>query len=204
MSLVTDTSAIHVPTVARAVFDVSGAGDTVAATVACGLAVGMLPEQAAHLANAAAGIVVGKPGTSQVMPSELAAALRHQELGPSNAKIVLAEEAVAYTRLWQSQNRIVGLTNGCFDLLHPGHLSLLRQARGACDRLVVAINSDNSARRLKGQTRPIQTELARAAVLACLDLVDLVVIFSEVTPIALIEAIRPDLLIKGADSLPSG
>jgi D-beta-D-heptose 7-phosphate kinase/D-beta-D-heptose 1-phosphate adenosyltransferase len=116
----------------------------------------MLPEQAAHLANAAAGIVVGKPGTSQVMPSELAAALRHHELGPSNAKIVLAEEAVAYTRLWQSQNRIVGLTNGCFDLL-----SLLRQARGACDRLVVAINSDNSARRLKGQTRPIQTELAR-------------------------------------------
>ena len=199
MSLVTDTSAIHVPTVARAVFDVSGAGDTVAATVACGLAVGMLPEQAAHLANAAAGIVVGKPGTSQVMPSELAAAPRHQELGPSNAKIVLVEEAVAYTRLWQSQNRIVGLTNGCFDLLHPGHLSLLRQARGACDRLVVAINSDNSARRLKGQTRPIQTELARAAVLACLDLVDLVVIFSEVTPIALIEAIRPDLLIKGAD-----
>jgi D-beta-D-heptose 7-phosphate kinase / D-beta-D-heptose 1-phosphate adenosyltransferase len=199
MSLVTEMSAIHVPTVARAVFDVSGAGDTVVATVACGLSVGMLPEEAARLANTAAGIVVGKVGTSQVMPNELAAALRHQELGPTNAKIVLAEEAVAYKRLWQSQNLNVGFTNGCFDLLHPGHLSLLNQARGACDRLVVAINSDDSVRRLKGPTRPIQTELARAAVLACLDMVDLVVIFSDATPIALIEALRPDLLVKGAD-----
>jgi D-beta-D-heptose 7-phosphate kinase/D-beta-D-heptose 1-phosphate adenosyltransferase len=199
MSLVTETSEVHVPTVARAVFDVSGAGDTVAATVACGLSVGMLLEQTAFLANAAAGIVVGKSGTSQVTSSELAAAPRHQEFGANDAKIVLAEEAVTLTRLWQSQNLIVGFTNGCFDLLHPSHLSLLSQAKGACDRLVVAINSDESVRRLKGQTRPIQTELARAAVLAYLDMVDLVVIFSEDTPINLIEALRPDLLIKGAD-----
>ena len=199
MSIVTEDTTLHLPTVARAVFDVSGAGDTVAAAIACAIAVGMDLDEAARLANAAAGIVVAKLGTSQVTPAELATSLRHQEHWTNDAKIVLAEEAAAHVWSWQAQNLKVGFTNGCFDLVHPGHLSLLRQARAACDRLVVAINSDESVRCLKGPTRPVQTELARAAVLACLDLVDLVVIFQEPTPIALIEALRPDVLVKGAD-----
>ena len=199
MSIVTGTTAMHLPTVARAVFDVSGAGDTVAASIAIAIAIGMDLEEAARLANAAAGIVVAKLGTSQVTPAELAASLRHQALGTNDAKIVLAEEAVAHVWSWQAQGLKAGFTNGCFDLVHPGHIALLRQARAACDRLIVAINSDESARFLKGPTRPIQTELARAAVLACFDLVDLVVIFRDPTPLALIEALRPDVLVKGAD-----
>ena len=201
MSIVTEVATTHLPTVARAVFDVSGAGDTVAATIACAIAVGMGVDEAARLANAAAGIVVAKLGTSQVTPAEMVASLRHQEFGTHDAKIVLAQEAAAQVRSWQAQKLTVGFTNGCFDLLHPGHLSLLRQARVACNRLVVAINSDELVRCLKGPSRPVQTELARAAVLACLDLVDLVVIFREPTPITLIEALRPDLLVKGADYL---
>ncbi|HUC10167.1 MAG TPA: D-glycero-beta-D-manno-heptose-7-phosphate kinase [Stellaceae bacterium] len=199
MSIVTETAATHLPTVARAVFDVSGAGDTVAASIACAVAIGMDLEEAARLANAAAGIVVAKLGTSQVTPAELAMSLRHQALGTNDAKIVLPEEAAAHVWSWQAQNLKVGFTNGCFDLVHPGHLALLRQARAGCDRLIVAINSDESVRSLKGPTRPVQTELARAAVLACFDLVDLVVIFRDPTPIALIEALRPDVLVKGAD-----
>ena len=199
MSVVTETDTIHLPTVAREVFDVSGAGDTVAATLACAISVRMPIEQAARLANAAAGVVVGKLGTSQVTSSELAASLRIIELGRSDAKIILATEAVAHVQSWRSQGLRVGFTNGCFDLLHPGHLALLRQGKAACDRLVVAVNSDESVRRLKGTTRPVQNELARAAVLASLETVDRVIIFSEDTPIALIEALRPDVLIKGAD-----
>ena len=199
MSIVTEAAATHLPTVARAVFDVSGAGDTVAATIACAIAVGMGLDDAARLANAAAGIVVAKLGTAQVTSAEIATSLRHQEFGTHDAKIVLPGEAAAQVRSWQAQKLAVGFTNGCFDLLHPGHLSLLRQARAACNRLVVAINSDKSVRCLKGPNRPVQTELARAAVLTCLDLVDLVVIFGEPTPIALIETLRPDLLVKGAD-----
>jgi D-beta-D-heptose 7-phosphate kinase/D-beta-D-heptose 1-phosphate adenosyltransferase len=199
MSIVTENSAAHLPAVARAVFDVSGAGDTVAAAIACATAIGIELDEAARLANAAAGIVVAKLGTSQVTRAELAASLRHQVQGTTDAKIVLAEEAAAHVWSWRAQNLRVGFTNGCFDLVHPGHVSLLRQARAACDRLVVAINSDASVRRLKGPARPVQTELARAAVLAGFDLVDLVVIFADATPTSLIELLRPDILVKGAD-----
>ena len=199
MSIVTETAATHLPAVARAIFDVSGAGDTVAASIACATAIGIELDEAARLANAAAGIVVAKLGTSQVTRAELAASLRQQALGTADAKIVLAEEAAAHVWSWRAQHLTVGFTNGCFDLVHPGHVSLLRQARAACDRLIVAINSDQSVRRLKGLARPIQPELARAAVLACFDLVDLVVIFPDDTPIALLELLRPDLIVKGAD-----
>ncbi len=199
MTVVTADSHVHLPTIARQVFDVSGAGDTVVATLACALAAGTELETAARLANAAAGVVVGKLGTSLVTPEELASMARHQESDEADRKIVLRHEAAAVVEQWRRQGWKVGFTNGCFDLLHPGHLSLLRQARNACDRLVVGINTDDSVRRLKGESRPIQSELARAAVLASLELVDLVVLFGEDTPLALIEAIRPDVLVKGAD-----
>lgn len=124
---------------------------------------------------------------------------RHQESDEADRKIMLQHEAAAVVEQWRRQGWKVGFTNGCFNLLHPGHLSLLRQARTACDRLVVGSNTDDSVRRLKGENRPVQSELARAAVLASLQLVDMVVLYGEDTPLALIEAIRPDLMVKGAD-----
>lgn len=199
MTIVTRDKHVHLPTTARQVFDVSGAGDTVVATLACALARGVELSDAARLANAAAGIVVGKLGTSQVTLEELAATARHQEVAQSDRKIVIRHEAKAIAERWRREGMKVGFTNGCFDLLHPGHLSLLRQARHSCDRLVVGINTDESVQRLKGPTRPVQSELARATVLASLETVDLVVLFGEETPRELIEAVRPDVLVKGAD-----
>ncbi len=199
MSVVTADDVTHLPTMAREVFDVSGAGDTVAAMLACALARGASLPDAARLANAAAGIVVGKQGTAQVTPGELALALRQQDAGDIDAKIASGDEAAAIATQWRERGLRVGFTNGCFDLLHPGHLSLLRQARAACDRLIVGMNDDASVRRLKGESRPIQNQDARATVLASLQLVDLVVPFTEDTPLNLIQSVRPDVLVKGAD-----
>lgn len=199
MSVVTADDAVHLPTMARNVFDVSGAGDTVAAMLACALARGATLPDAARLANAAAGIVVAKLGTAQVTPGEVALALRQQDVGDIDAKIASWDEATAITAQWRERGLTVGFTNGCFDLLHPGHLSLLRQARAACDRLIVGMNDDASVRRLKGETRPIQNQDARAVVLASLQLVDLVVPFCQDTPLELIQVVRPDVLVKGAD-----
>jgi D-beta-D-heptose 7-phosphate kinase/D-beta-D-heptose 1-phosphate adenosyltransferase len=159
----------------------------------------MDPVEAAALANAAAGVVVGKIGTAVVHGAELARAMRIFDRNAEDAKVVPLNEAVHAVEAWRAERRTIGFTNGCFDLLHPGHLSLLRQAKAACDRLVVGLNSDESVRRLKGPERPVQHEAARAQVLASLELVDLVVIFEEDTPLALIETLRPDLLVKGAD-----
>ena len=189
----------HLAAEAREVFDVSGAGDTVIATLAGAIAAGVPLEEAAHLANLAAGVVVGKVGTAVVRRSELLAAYHHQEWVAGEAKVLPPEGAVDRVEGWRRQGRRVGFTNGCFDLLHPGHISLLQQARAACDRLVVGLNSDESVRRLKGDSRPVQSELARATVLASLSLVDLVVIFGEDTPLELIRMLRPEVLIKGAD-----
>ncbi|MBL28601.1 MAG: bifunctional heptose 7-phosphate kinase/heptose 1-phosphate adenyltransferase [Rhodospirillaceae bacterium] len=189
----------HLPAVAREVFDVSGAGDTVIATFALGLAVGMPLRDAAELANAAAGIVVGKVGTATVRPAELIHALHTSEMEATDRKVAPAAAAAEILAGWRRRNARIGFTNGCFDLLHPGHVSLLRQARAACDRLVVGLNSDASVRRLKGDGRPVQSETARAMVLASLAAVDLVVVFAEDTPLRLIELLRPDVLIKGAD-----
>ncbi|SNR94566.1 MULTISPECIES: bifunctional D-glycero-beta-D-manno-heptose-7-phosphate kinase/D-glycero-beta-D-manno-heptose 1-phosphate adenylyltransferase HldE [unclassified Azospirillum] len=199
MSVVTADAAVHLPTMAREVFDVSGAGDTVVAMLACALSRGAALADAARLANAAAGIVVGKQGTAQVTPGELALALRQQDAGDIDAKIASQDEASAIAAQWRERGLRVGFTNGCFDLLHPGHLSLLRQARAACDRLIVGMNDDASVRRLKGESRPIQNQDARAAVLASLQLVDLVVPFTQDTPLELIQLVRPDVLVKGAD-----
>ena len=192
-------AAAHLPAEAREVFDVSGAGDTVISTLAAALASGLSLVDAATLANAAAGIVVGKVGTAVVYPDELASKLREHELSSIEVKVVTRESAEDIAAGWRRKGLSVGFTNGCFDLLHPGHVSLLTQSRALCDRLVVGLNSDASVTRLKGPTRPIQRDIARATVLASLASVDLVVIFEEDTPEKLIEAIRPDVLIKGGD-----
>jgi D-beta-D-heptose 7-phosphate kinase / D-beta-D-heptose 1-phosphate adenosyltransferase len=180
------------------VYDVSGAGDTVVAVVAAALGAGLDTIDAARLANVAAGIVVGKVGTAVAYPTELVACLGGRE--PDTAdKVMPRAQALELVERWRRQGLRIGFTNGCFDLLHPGHVSLITQAKAACDRLVVGLNSDRSARRLKGPTRPIQLELARSAVLASLSAVDLIVIFEEDTPIELIRVIRPKVLVKGAD-----
>jgi D-beta-D-heptose 7-phosphate kinase/D-beta-D-heptose 1-phosphate adenosyltransferase len=200
MVLVTSEGNVaRLPAEAREVFDVSGAGDTVVATVAAALAIGARLEEAAALANVTAGIVVGKVGTAAAYASELAQALRHHDLSKAEAKALVLEAARDRVELWRRQGLKVGFTNGCFDLLHPGHVSLLSQAKAACDRLVVGLNSDASIARLKGPGRPVQSEIARTTVLASLATVDMVVIFGEDTPARIIEKLRPDVLVKGAD-----
>ena len=183
---------------AREVFDVSGAGDTVVAVLAAAMGTGASLGDAARLANAAAGVVVGKIGTAVVEPTELEAALLNRDTIEQRKTLPLSL-ALDQVARWRRGRLKIGFTNGCFDLLHPGHISLLDQAKAACDRLIVAINSDASVVRLKGPDRPVQNQEARAAVLSSLAAVDLVVVFDADTPIELIEAIRPDVLVKGAD-----
>src|SRR5580658_8252376 len=188
----------HVPTAAPEVFDVSGAGDTVVAALALALAAGASVTTSARIGNAAAGIAVGKRGTAVVHARELSAALGGARAG-DDPKIVDNETAAAVVADWQAHGLRVGFTNGCFDLLHPGHVELLKRSRAACGRLVVALNNDASVRRLKGETRPVQNEHARSIVMAAIDSVDLVTLFPEDTPLRLIELLKPNYLIKGAD-----
>jgi len=188
----------HVPTVASQVFDVSGAGDTVVAALALALAAGASVATAARIGNAAAGIAVSKRGTAAVHAEELSAVLGGVKTG-DDPKIVGNGVAAAIVADWKAKGLKVGLTNGCFDLLHPGHVELLKRSRAACDRLVVALNDDASVRRLKGETRPVQNEHARSIVMAAIDSVDLVTLFDEDTPLRLIGLLKPDYLIKGAD-----
>lgn len=199
MLLVSATGQERLAADARDVFDVVGAGDTVAAVLAAALGAGAGLSAAAELANVAAGIVVGKVGTAVATAAEISAALRWRELARDEQKVVSLSVLEDDIRRWRRQSLAIGFTNGCFDLIHPGHISLLRQARAVCDRLVVGLNSDASVRRLKGADRPVQPESARALVLASLANVDRVVVFAEDTPQRLIEAIRPDVLVKGAD-----
>lgn len=189
----------HLPAEVREVYDVSGAGDTVIAVLGAALAARMIPLDAARLANVAAGIVVGKVGTAVVRPDELVHALHIARLMQAEAKIVSLETVTEQVAVWRRSRLRIGFTNGCFDLLHPGHVSLLRQARATCDRLIAGLNSDASVKRLKGDGRPIQDEMSRAAVLASLADIDRIVVFTEDTPLKLIDAIRPDVLVKGAD-----
>jgi D-beta-D-heptose 7-phosphate kinase/D-beta-D-heptose 1-phosphate adenosyltransferase len=197
MSLLDRHGIIHFPAEAAEVFDVSGAGDTVVATLAAGMAAGLDLRIAVRLANLAAGVVVGKVGTAVAREADLLAALSPE--GGALRKIVSAETAADYVERWRRKGWRIGFTNGCFDLLHPGHIHLLEQARAQCDRLVVGLNSDASVGRLKGASRPIQAEAARAAVLASIAATDLVCIFDEDTPERLIEQVQPDVLVKGAD-----
>ncbi len=200
MTLVPATGeATHLPTMALEVFDVSGAGDTVVAALACALAAGVPLLDAVELANLAAGIVVGKVGTAVARAEELKAAALRRERETGEAKVMTLDALLERAEGWRRRGRRIAFTNGCFDLLHPGHVSLLEQAKAACDRLVVGLNTDASARVLKGPGRPVQSETARATVLASLASVDAVVLFAEPTPLTLIEAIRPEVLVKGAD-----
>jgi D-beta-D-heptose 7-phosphate kinase/D-beta-D-heptose 1-phosphate adenosyltransferase len=192
-----DESVTHIPARALEVFDVSGAGDTVVAALALALSVGAPIKTAARIGNAAAGVAVGKRGTAAVRARELSKALGGE--GDGDPKVVDREDAAEIVADWKAHGLKVGFTNGCFDLLHPGHVELLKRARATCDRLVVALNTDASVRRLKGETRPVQNEYARSIVMAAMDSVDLVTLFDEDTPLKLIELVKPDFLIKGAD-----
>jgi D-beta-D-heptose 7-phosphate kinase/D-beta-D-heptose 1-phosphate adenosyltransferase len=184
---------------AREVFDVSGAGDTVVATLAVALASGCSLPDAVELANTAAGIVVGKIGTSVVYRNDLKTALHTQGVTTSGHKIYPPALASEQIDAWKQTGLKVGFTNGCFDLIHAGHLGLINDARAFCDKLVVAINSDDSVRRLKGASRPVNSEMERALLLAELSAVDMVVIFHEDTPETLLTLLKPSVLMKGAD-----
>jgi D-beta-D-heptose 7-phosphate kinase / D-beta-D-heptose 1-phosphate adenosyltransferase len=189
------------PGLAREVFDVSGAGDTVAATLAAALGSGAGIVEAVEAANLAAGIVVGKRGTAVVTAPEIVQELQQRTLISAADKVLRADTLLDHVRQWERSGHRVGFTNGCFDLLHPGHISLLETARANCDRLVVGLNSDQSAARLKGRL-PVQNEVTRALVLASLRSVDAVTIFEEDSPIELIRHIRPQVLVKGRDYQP--
>jgi D-beta-D-heptose 7-phosphate kinase/D-beta-D-heptose 1-phosphate adenosyltransferase len=189
----------HIRGLPRRVFDVSGAGDTGLAALGLALANDTPLPDAAAFAVLASGVAVGKVGTAVVTPAELIDAEMSAHLGPAEAKIVTLEQAKAEADRWRAQGLKIGFTNGCFDILHRGHVAYLAQARAWCDRLVVGVNSDSSVRSLKGESRPINDLESRALVLAGLAHVDLVTPFAEATPIDLIKAIRPDVLIKGAD-----
>lgn len=197
MTLVDANGSQHFPAEAADVFDTSGAGDTALAALGAALAAQLDLPVAVRLANLAAGISVGKVGASVVREVDLLAALTPQH--SALRKILTREEAVEQAERWRHRGWRVGFTNGCFDLLHPGHIQLLEQARAACDRLIVGLNSDSSVNRLKGMPHPVQPEAARAAVLASFACVDQVCLFEENTPEALIEALRPEVLIKGAN-----
>jgi len=188
-----------IPATAREVYDVSGAGDTVIATFAAGLVAGLRRVDSAHLANLAAGIVVGKVDTAPITAPELLAALDAEAARGQAAKIRALEAAGTQVRRWQAAGERVVFTNGCFDLLHVGHVTYLERARRYGQRLVVGLNTDASVRRLKGPERPLIGQADRARVLAALAAVDLVILFDRDTPLTLIEQLRPDVLAKGAD-----
>jgi D-beta-D-heptose 7-phosphate kinase/D-beta-D-heptose 1-phosphate adenosyltransferase len=191
---------VHVPAHPVKVRDVTGAGDTVAAALALALAAEADWETALRIANAAAAVAVSKKGTAIVTTSELRRKiLPHAYLAAEEKIVTAAEDLAAHLADWRKQGLRVGFTNGCFDILHPGHVKVLTAARGACDRLIVGLNSDASTRRLKGEGRPVQNEISRAEVLAALEAVDLVVIFEEDTPLKLITEIKPSVLVKGGD-----
>jgi D-beta-D-heptose 7-phosphate kinase/D-beta-D-heptose 1-phosphate adenosyltransferase len=187
------------PALAREVFDVSGAGDTVIATMGAAVAAGLHLHDAIRLANLAAGIVIGKLGTVPISRDELLAALASGGETSQAEKICSVETLLKRVAHWRVAGQRIVFTNGCFDLLHVGHLALLEQAKREGDCLVVALNTDRSVRALKGAGRPIISEDARARIVAALPCVDAVVLFDEETPLNLIRAIRPNVLVKGGD-----
>jgi len=189
----------HFPTAPREVFDVSGAGDTTLAALGLALAAEAGMDDAIAFAQLAAGVAVGKAGTSTVSPEELVEAAITAHIAPAEAKVATEQRMVDEVARWRARGLRVGFTNGCFDILHKGHVAYLAQARSWCDRLIVGLNSDDSVRALKGEGRPVNDLESRALVLAGLGSVDLVVPFEAATPIQLIQAARPEVLIKGAD-----
>ncbi len=199
IALLSDAGTYRSPARAREVFDVSGAGDTVIATMAASLAAGLHVETAVELANLAAGIVVGKVGTVPIAHHELTALLTPSK-GISDAEKILSRDQVAArVREWRAAGETVVFTNGCFDLLHVGHVTLLEDCRHFGSKVVLGLNSDSSVRRLKGPTRPVVNEADRARVTAALGAVDAVTLFEEDTPMELIRTLQPDVLVKGGD-----
>lgn len=181
-----------IPTEAQEVYDVSGAGDTSLAALGASMATGVSMKHAMKIANVAAGIVVGKFGTACVTCEELKRKLEHKD----HADVLTADEAASLIAELRSQGKTIGFTNGCFDILHPGHLSSFERARDLCDVLFVGLNSDDSVRRLKGPTRPVNNQAARSAMVAALKAVNYVVIFEEDTALPLITKLKPDIIAK--------
>ncbi len=197
--LLSEGEEFHSPARAREVFDVSGAGDTVIATMAASLAAGLQVETAVELANLAAGIVVGKVGTVPIAHHELTALLTPSK-GISDAeKILNRSQVAARVREWRAAGETVVFTNGCFDLLHVGHVTLLEDCRRFGSKVVLGLNTDASVQRLKGPSRPVVNEGDRARVMAALGAVDAVTMFDEDTPLELIQELQPDVLVKGGD-----
>jgi len=191
-----DGSWHHAPAQAREVFDVSGAGDTVIAMMAAALAGGIDCTEAMSLANIAASVVVAKSGTAIATPGEII-----DQAGAATPPLDWPHWA-ATCRTWRDAGQSIGFANGCFDLLHPGHLFLLQEAAAQCDRLIVGLNSDASVRRLKGDGRPAQPAERRAAAMIQLPFIDGVAVFDEDTPLELVTALQPDFIFKGGDYLP--
>ncbi|MGE4312836.1 MAG: D-glycero-beta-D-manno-heptose-7-phosphate kinase [Pseudobdellovibrionaceae bacterium] len=204
MSLITEGNAVHIPTHVADVYDVSGAGDTVVAYFALSLACGLTAEEASTLANSAAALAVRKKGTSTVSLSELTGGMIAGMDGTVSPHLNW-EETARQIKEWQAQGLKVGFTNGCFDIIHYGHVNYLNEARKMCDRLVLGLNHDVSVKILKGESRPINDEVARARVMGALGSVDCVVLFGATkegednTPCALLDAVRPDIIFKGGD-----
>lgn len=189
----------HIQSRANEVYDVSGAGDTVVAALALGISAGLKVPEAAYLANIAAGIAVGRVGTAAVSIQDLRLALIADQRIGGIQKIMPLSEAAERVSQWKRAGKRIGFTNGCFDLLHGGHLNFLHSAREQCDKLVVAINDDESVKMLKGIGRPVQNELDRALMMASLSTVDLVVLFGGATPTYVIKNLKPEVMFKGSD-----
>lgn len=199
ISLIEDGQRLHIPAMAQQVFDVSGAGDTVIATLAAGMVAGLDHYDALHLANLAAGIVVGKVGTVPIDREELLAALVTEGAQEQAGKVCDLSHLLQKVAAWRASGQRIVFTNGCFDLLHAGHVTYLEAARRRGDRLIVGLNTDRSVSALKGPSRPVIHEDDRARVMAALEAVDAVILFDEDTPLDLIRAIRPEVLVKGSD-----
>lgn len=181
----------HMHATVRDVYDVSGAGDTCLASLGVALSAGADLRSAADFALTASSIVVGKVGTAVASAQEL---LEHQQ-----GAVIEQGDLLSLLNVWRGDGQKIGFTNGCFDILHSGHLHLLEAAKARCDRLIVGLNSDASVRRLKGDARPINDEVSRARLLGGLGVVDAVILFGDDTPLKLVKAIGPDLLVKGGD-----
>ena len=199
ISLIEQGHRLQIPAMAKQVFDVSGAGDTVIATLAAGMVAGLSHYDALHLANLAAGIVVGKVGTVAITTEELLGELANEEVREQADKVCELDRLLARVAGWKAAGKTVVFTNGCFDLLHSGHVTYLEQARKLGHKLIVGLNTDRSVSALKGPSRPVIHEADRARVLAALEAVDAVILFDEDTPLQLIDRIRPQVLVKGSD-----
>jgi D-beta-D-heptose 7-phosphate kinase/D-beta-D-heptose 1-phosphate adenosyltransferase len=199
MTLFLHGKAYHFPTQAKEVFDISGAGDAVISILAASLAAGLSWTEAVELSNLGAGVAVQKVGTAPVYKEELLQVIEQEGISSTNSKVLRLPDLIRQLAAWKAQGKKIVFTNGCFDLLHVGHVVYLEKAKALGDILIVGLNTDNSVTRLKGPERPLVAEADRARVLASLSFVDGVTLFEQDTPIDLIMAIKPDVLVKGAD-----